>query len=132
MGSSSTGSADSARHASPHRPASHAARAASSWSTMTSLSLLGEECLADVLESADEHPHLGDAVAIESVDERVVRLEGLAVAAERRVLPLGDPVALRDAVLLIELDVAAGRLEEIAEGFEQASDSLVVPGEVQG
>ena len=47
-----------------------------------------------------------------------------------RVLPLGDPLARRDAVLLIELDVAARRLEEVAEGLEQAADSLVVPGEV--
>ena len=99
---------------------------------MTSLPLLGEECLAGVAERADEHPHLGDAVAIESVDERVVRLEGLAIAAERRVLPLADPVALGDAELLIELDIAAGRLEEVAEGLEQASDALVVPGQVQG
>ena len=88
----------------------------------------GEERLGRLGQGAEEHPHLGDPIALEPVHEGVVRLEGLAVAAERGVLPLGGPAVGADAELLVELDVAVGRFEEGADDLEEPAEARVVAG----
>ena len=81
-------------------------------------------------EHAEEHPHLGDAITVEPVDEGVARLEGLVVAraAERGVLPLGGPPVGPDAELLIEVDPTAGHLEERAEHVQETTEPAVIAG----
>ena len=88
----------------------------------------GEERLGRLGQRAEEHPHLGDPIAVEPVHEGVARLEGLAVAAERGVLPLGRPPVGPDAELLVELDLAVGGFEQRAEDPEEPAEARVVAG----
>src|SRR6476619_4989084 len=86
----------------------------------------GEEGLAYVGQRAEEHPHLGDAVALEPVHEGVARLQGLALATQRGVFPLGSPPVGPDAELLVELYVAVGGFEERADDPEEPTEARMV------
>lgn len=81
----------------------------------------GEERIGGVREGAQEHPHLGDAITVEPVHERVARLEGLVVPLPDQggVLPLGRPAVGTEAELLVEGDLAVGGLEVPTEDAEQ-------------
>src|SRR6267142_4017749 len=61
------------------------------WWTHQSAGALTEERGGSVGVGPQEHPHLGDAAAREPVDERIVRLECLALTAEYGMLPLDGP-----------------------------------------
>jgi hypothetical protein len=75
--------------------------------------------LAGVGQRAEEHPHFGDSITLEPVDEGVVRLQCLALAPQRGVFPLGGPPVGSDTELLLELDVAVGGFEERADDSEE-------------
>src|SRR5262249_35413423 len=123
--------AESERNASPHRLLSHAVRA-SSRAPITCPFLLpqaggsGEEGLGLIGQCAEEHPHLGDPIALEAVHEGVAGLEGLALAAQRGVLPLGGPPVGPEAELLIEGDLALGGFEPGPDDPEEAAEARVV------
>src|SRR5206468_5524174 len=86
----------------------------------------GEERLGLVAGCAEEHPHLGDAIAVEPIHERVAGFERVAVAAQRGVFPLGGPPVGADAELLVESDLAAGGFEPGSDHLEQPSHARVV------
>ena len=77
-------------------------------------------------QRAEEHPHLGDPIAVEPVDEGVARLERLALAAQGGVFPLGGPPVGPDAELLVELDLAVGGLEPRADDLEETAEPRMV------
>ncbi len=62
-------------------------------------------------------------MAVELVDEHVLRFQGMTVTAQDGVLPLGGPRPLGGAEELLDLHVAVGQLEDGAEGTEEAVDA---------
>src|SRR4051812_8890629 len=85
----------------------------------------GEERLGPLGLHAEEHPHLGDAGALEPVHERVAGLERLVVCAtaEGGMLPLGRPPLGPQAELLLEVDAAAGRFEQSSQHPQEAAEA---------
>ena len=87
--------ADSSRYASPHRwlvaGRSRVLDDAHAIQSCRRAERSGEEGLGGLGQRAEEHPHLGDPVALEPVDEGVARLERLAVAAQAWRAPTRRP-----------------------------------------
>lgn len=86
----------------------------------------GEERRRGARVGPDEHPHLVDAVAGEPVNERVVGLQRLSVAAEDGVFPFRRPAVDANAELLLELYVPASGFENGSDRTEQSVYSGVV------
>src|SRR5919197_2182586 len=102
------------------------AQAASYVGSRSALGPSSEERLA-AGQARAEHPHLGDPAFLEPVDEGVVLLEGAAVPAQHRALPLRRPVAVGVREELIELHIASGQLHDRADDSEVPVDATVVP-----
>src|SRR6185312_3364365 len=86
----------------------------------------GEERRRGARVGPDEQPHLVDAVAGEPVNERVVGLQRLSVAAENGVFPFRRPAVDANAELLLELYVPASGFENGSDRTEQSVYSGVV------
>src|SRR5262249_4152412 len=131
MSSSSTGTLERSRNASPHRWSPYDTRASSRTSITAKVSLRPqrasrEERFGWLGQGTDGHPHRGDPGCVDPAHERFARLQVLAVAAEGGVLPFRGPAVRSDAELLVQLDLPAGCFDEGADDGEEPAEARVI------